>query len=361
MNFLIDPDIRKAIAPPGEFYHDEATYKTILEAAFRKSWQWVGHQDSIPEAPSAFPLILLEGSLNEPVVFTRDKQDHIRAFSNVCTHRGNTICRRPGAARNLVCSYHRRTFDLGGKMIAAPGFPLTDTFPSASDHMFEWKMKILGPHIFISANPNFDFETVLSEIQKRISFLPMHDFRFDPSRSSRYTVKANWVLYCDNYLEGLHIASVHGKSIAPTQDPEGYEIHLMPHSSLQIGISKPGGISLDIPANSPDAGKNVAAYYFWIFPNMMFNFYPWGLSINVVKPQGIGLTYIDYFTYVWKPELLSPALTYNLRDVEMEDGEIVEMVQAGTGSRQYQGGKYAPEAEKAVHHFHRHLAELLPA
>ena len=55
----------------------------------------------------------------------------------------------------------------------------------------------------------------------------------------------------------------------------------------------------DLPEGHPDFGKKVAAYFYWIFPNMMFNFYPWGLSINIVKPLLINKTKVAFLTYVW--------------------------------------------------------------
>ena len=65
---------------------------------------------------------------------------------------------------------------------------------------------------------------------------------------------------------------------------------------------------------------------------MMFNFYPWGLSINVVKPKSPEYTEIDYFTYVWKEELMEKGAGADLDKVELEDEEIVESVQKGVKS-----------------------------
>ena len=61
----------------------------------------------------------------------------------------------------------------------------------------------------------------------------------------------------------------------------------------------------ELPKSSIDYGKNVLAYYFWVFPNMMFNFYPWGLSINIVKPISINFTKVEFRSYVWDESKLS--------------------------------------------------------
>lgn len=57
---------------------------------------------------------------------------------------------------------------------------------------------------------------------------------------------------------------------------------------MQLGIAKEGELVFDLPADSIDFGKQVAAYYYWVFPNLMLNFYPWGLSVNIVQPNGVG-------------------------------------------------------------------------
>ena len=53
---------------------------------------------------------------------------------------------------------------------------------------------------------------------------------------------------------------------------------------MQIGIAAEDDICLDLPKECKDYGRNIAAYYFWLFPNLMLNFYPWGLSVNIITP-----------------------------------------------------------------------------
>jgi len=65
-----------------------------------------------------------------------------------------------------------------------------------------------------------------------------------------------------------------------------------------------GGDCFDLPSSSPDFNQQVAAYYYFVFPNLMFNFYLWGLSLNVVEPLQTDLTRISFYTFVWKPEKL---------------------------------------------------------
>ena len=112
----------------------------------------------------------------------------------------------------------------------------------------------------------------------------------------------------------------------------------------------------DLP---PDQGKRVAAYYAWLFPNLMLNFYPWGLSINVVKPLAVDRTRVTFLSYVRDPGKLDRGAGAGLDRVEMEDEAIVEATQRGVRSSHYDRGRYSPTREQGVHHFHRLLAEAV--
>lgn len=93
----------------------------------------------------------------------------------------------------------------------------------------------------------------------------------------------------------------------------------------------------------------------------MFNFYPWGLSINVVKPLGVNLTRVSFLSYVWRAERLGSGAGAELDRVEREDEAVVEATQRGVRSRLYDRGRYSPTREQGVHHFHRLLASRLNA
>ncbi|MDH3711488.1 MAG: hypothetical protein OER04_16460, partial [Cyclobacteriaceae bacterium] len=115
----------------------------------------------------------------------------------------------------------------------------------------------------------------------------------------------------------------------------------------------------ELPEDHIDYGKNVAAYYYWVFPNMMFNFYPWGLSVNVVRPLALDRTRVSFITYVYDASKLDSGAGALLDKVEREDEFVVEGVQKGVRSRFYHTGRFSPTREQGVHHFHRLLAEFL--
>jgi choline monooxygenase len=194
---------------------------------------------------------------------------------------------------------------------------------------------------------------------ERVEWMPLMDFHFRPDLSKEFLVDANWALYCENYLEGFHIPFVHS-ALNTLIDYSDYQTELFfPFSSLQIGVSKTGADHFDLPASSQDYGKKIAAYYFWVFPNMMFNFYPWGLSVNLVLPLAVDKTKVSFLIYVWNEEKRNKGAGGILDKVELEDEEIVQKVQRGVRSRFYRHGRYSVTRERGTHHFHRLLAEFL--
>jgi choline monooxygenase len=92
---------------------------------------------------------------------------------------------------------------------------------------------------------------------------------------------------------------------------------------------------------------------------MMFNIYPWGLSINVVKPLAVDRCRVSFLAYVWDPAKLDSGAGTELDRVEREDESVVEAVQHGVRSRLYERGRYSPKHETGTHHFHRMLVEQI--
>ena len=156
--------------------------------------------------------------------------------------------------------------------------------------------------------------------------MPIKDFIFDPNASRDYLVKANWALYCDNYLEGFHIPFIH-KDLAKTLDYSKYKSELFDFCNLQIGIAS-GGEQLLIYRIIYRFRPRNCAYYFWV-SKLMFNFYPWGLSLNIVKPINPKLTKVEFRTYIWDESKLEHGAGSILDKVEREDEDIVEKVQKG--------------------------------
>ena len=92
---------------------------------------------------------------------------------------------------------------------------------------------------------------------------------------------------------------------------------------------------------------------------MMFNFYPWGLSTNLIKPLNNELTKVEFRSYVWDETKLDFGAGALLDKVEREDEAVVESVQRGVKSRFYKAGRYSPRMEQGVHHFHKLISKFI--
>jgi choline monooxygenase len=357
-DFAIDSDIRRASTLPGYVYSDADYFELQKDRVFARSWQWIGDAAKVRAPGRVFPFTMLEGSLDEPLVLTADDQGVVRCLSNVCTHRGAIVVEGEGHLKSLRCRYHGRRFGLDGKFVSMPEFDTTVGFPSKKDSLPALGLERLGPLLFTGLAPEMSFEEWIAPVRERVSWMPLDQFARDPASSHDYLINANWALYCDNYLEEFHIPYVHA-GLAEQLDYSSYRTERFRYGNLQLGIAKPGEPAFELPSGHPNHGERVAAFYFWLFPNLMLNFYPWGLSLNLVAPLGAGRTRVSFHSYVWKAELRDAGAGGDLHRVEMEDEEVVESVQRGVRSRLYDRGRYSERREVGTHHFHELLAEFM--
>jgi choline monooxygenase len=357
-DFAIDSDIRRASTLPGHVYSDPEYFELQKDRVFARSWQWVGDAAKVRAPGRVFPFTMLEGSLDEPLVLTADDEGVVRCLSNVCTHRGAIVVEGEGHLKSLRCRYHGRRFGLDGKFVSMPEFDTTVGFPSEKDNLPALGLERLGPLLFTGLAPAMSFEEWIAPVRERVSWMPLDQFMRDAASSHDYLINANWALYCDNYLEEFHIPYVHA-GLGEQLDYSSYRTERFRYGNLQLGIAKGGAPAFDLPVGHPNHGEKVAAFYFWLFPNLMLNFYPWGLSLNVVAPLGVGRTRVSFHSYVWKAELRQAGAGGDLHRVEMEDEEVVESVQRGARSRLYDRGRYSERREVGTHHFHELLAEFM--
>lgn len=334
--FEIDQDIRRARTLASEFYTGERFLDLSKELIFSRAWHFLGHDT---EFGTLTPKILLAGLLNEPVLVSR-QESGIKCLSNVCTHRGKILIEEACEASLIRCGYHGRRFSLDGRFLSMPEFEGVEDFPGKDDDLAqlltaEWK----GFHFVSVTNPYAAFDELTTGVSAG-------DFSYPELRlTSRkeYEVNAHWALYCENYLEGFHIPYVH-KSLNEVVDYGTYTTEIFRYSSLQTGRDDNGAI----------AGR-----YLFIFPNTMFNFYPWGISVNVVRPVSPSKSVVEFLSYVSDESLIEKSAGADLHGVEMEDEAVVESVQRGIRSRFYSRGRYSPTREQGTHHFHRLIADFM--
>lgn len=335
--FNIDADIRRAHTLPSSFYTNERFFDLSREKIFARGWHFVATAD---EVHNLKPFTLLEGFLDEPILLA-ESEGEIACLSNVCTHRGKVLVDEPCYAGLIRCGYHGRRFSLDGKFLSMPEFDGVENFPSETDNLRRLGLERWGQFLFASLSPAASLIEFLGDAARTIDIASYANARLTSRRD--YEVKAHWALYCENYLEGFHIPFVH-HSLNKVVDYGTYTTDTYRYSSVQTGY---------------EADGTLAGIYLFIFPNVMFNFYPWGISVNVVRPASPSHSVIEYFTYVSDEAKLGAGAGADLDRVEIEDEAVVESVQRGIRSRFYDRGRYSPAREQGTHHFHRLIAEFI--
>lgn len=335
--FDIDADIRRAHTLSSDFYTDERIFDESKEKLFATSWQFAGLQSHFAEVE---PFEILPSFLSEPVLFTK-ADGRLRCISNVCTHRGKVLVGEPCVATLIRCPYHGRRFALDGKFLSMPEFEGVENFPAPEDDLAAVPHGISNGFVFASAAPAVPFDEIKKDLAELADFKPARDLSLTDRRE--YEIDAHWALYCENYLEGFHIPYVHG-SLNAVIDYPAYVTELRRHSSVQVATDRDG---------------KLAGRYLFLFPNTMFNFYPWGISVNVVRPVSTRRTVVEFHTYVSNESELEGGAGADLHRVEMEDEAVVESVQKGIASRFYRRGRYSPARETGTHHFHRLIAAYM--
>ncbi len=252
--YIIDPDISIARTLHSDYYTDNSIFIDSVNNIFRSSWQLVGHKEELKNN-NIIPIKILP---NESLVLTQDESG-LYCMSNACTHRGHLVCNKKANSRSMVCRYHGRSFNLNGKLKKAIGFDGVKNFPLDSDNLKNINMNEWKNFLFVSLENKLSISNVLNDMETRLSSFPFNELIYSEELSKTYEINAHWALYCENYLEGFHVPFVH-KGLSKEINNETYDTILLDNGVLQY-------------ANSKDEKNNIYGYYYWIFPNIMFNFY----------------------------------------------------------------------------------------
>ena len=335
--FDINPDITQAKTLSSKFYTDENYFHESKEKIFARSWQFVGLKQDIDNLK---PVTILENFLDEPILLTKN-HGKLNCLANVCTHRGKILVESECQSNGIRCNYHGRRFDLDGKFLSMPEFERAENFPSVKDNLTKIPLANWEQFLFASLNPIAPLTEFIAEMSEKLSGLNLEKLKFVSAKD--YEVRAHWALYCENYLEGFHVPFVH-PILNHEIDYGTYTTETFRYSSLQTAF---------------DDNGELAAQYFFIFPNLMFNFYPWGISVNLIKPINPSETIVTYLTFVSDESKLNIGAGADLETVELEDQAVVESVQRGIRSRFYDSGRYSPTREQGTHHFHRLICDFM--
>ncbi len=341
---------------PWSWYVDPAVLRLEHERIFRRFWQYVARVDEIAE-PATFHTSRV-GDL--PVLLVRDREGVLRAFLNVCRHRGSIVCRGSGSRQTLQCPYHAWTYDLDGRLLKAPRSEREGGFDADELGLIQMQVDTWGPFVFVNPDPDAPpLAEVLEDIPERIAEagVDVDALRFLSRAESEY--EANWKICTENFLECYHCAVAHpGFSAAMDVSPDAY---LLDIGTLRLSQSSPP--KPDPSASYDLSGEVEVGQFHLLFPGTVVNVMPGrpNISIGPIVPLAPERTYrfLDYYVApdageTWIEEMLA----FDAQ-VGAEDRVLVERVQAGVRSGLLDEGRLMPQSEQLVAHFQALVLDAL--
>jgi phenylpropionate dioxygenase-like ring-hydroxylating dioxygenase large terminal subunit len=344
---------------PASWYTSESVFNREMRAIFSRSWQYACRIDEVAH-PGDYRACRAG---NVPVVVVRNRSNGIAAFINVCRHRGAEIARDgSGGNRNtLQCHYHAWTWDLDGRLRAAPGSEQDPDFKNEDYPLTPAAVAQLGPYLFVRPDPQApSWEETVGELPRILSATPkpLTALQFRERRS--YDMKANWKIVVENYLECYHCAIAH-KAFANLIDLNEYTIVPHRYFSIQRGPMKPSAkASVDNACFMKEDGGQEGIYnYLW--PNFMINLYPGGgnASINIIVPIAPDRTLALYDFYFEEGMPEADSIVAFIDQVQQEDIILCESVQRGLNSGYFDRGRLVLRYENGIQHFERLVFEAL--
>ncbi len=364
--FWEDRPVRRGL--PAAAYTGEDFFKLEQERAFARNWTLAGFAHELAEPGDAVPATVA----GAPILLVRGKDAKIRAFHNVCRHRGLKLVERPcRGKRNLVCPYHAWTYGLDGRLLGAPHFGghrkhTAEGFDYETHGLVEVPLGQWHDWLFVNVAGNAaDFDSFLSPLKKQLGDLDLS--RIKPLYAiDSGTFECNWKFICENFVEPYHVPVVHPETAAGQPLNE----HYMVRDGHLVGCAvdvKETPAEQQRQARAREVCLDISARYLLLFPNFLFFLYLGDeTQVNVMlnTPVAPGRTHQRRVIYQLggtppPPETIEKwrALT---NDLIAEDRAMVERLQEGRRSPILKdGGVLSPVWEKSEHAFQSLVMEAV--
>ncbi|HEU5438266.1 MAG TPA: aromatic ring-hydroxylating dioxygenase subunit alpha [Ktedonobacterales bacterium] len=345
---------------PARWYTDAAVFAAERERIFRRCWQYVGLTEQVARPGDFFTATVGEA----PVVVVRDEGGVLRAYANVCRHRGSTlVLAECGQRKTLQCHYHAWTYNLDGSLRAAPGMKDEPDFDPAAFSLVPLPVEAWGPFIFLNpdrmASP---LNSVLGELPALVAAtgLDLGGIRRRVHRT--YEIAANWKVVLDNYLECYHCPVAH-PGFCDLIDVNDYVVTEYEHFSTQHGALTTSAAEGRADGLYDTRGGVREGFYAYLWPNFTLNIYPGpgNVSLNLFLPLAVDRT-LAIYDYCFADAVGIEEERDFVRfidQVQEEDIVLCESVQRGLSSGYFDRGKLMLTRERALRHFQRLVCEHL--
>jgi carnitine monooxygenase subunit len=332
---------------PFAWYSDEETLRRERSRIFARTWQYAGRAGQVAE-PGSF---LATDAGGIPIVVTRDATGELRAFLNVCRHRGAVLLEGCGRRNTIQCHYHAWTYDLDGSLRNAPRSDREPAFDRADWSLLPASVGTWGPFLFVNPDPEaVALEDWLGELPSILA----RDIDIDElvfHSRVEFSLEANWKIVAENFLECYHCPTAH-PSFSDEIDVHPDRYLLEPHPTFAAQFCRLKGTG--------ERGQ-----FHLVYPTTDINVFPGpaNLSIGPMVPVGPSRTlrYLDYFFAPdvdadWQRDFF--ALD---EQVGREDAVLVQSVHRGMASGMLERGRLLLDAEPLIAAFQGWVAgELQP-
>jgi glycine betaine catabolism A len=346
---------------PSSWYIDEDIFRREKQRIFYREWFCAGREEQLP-APGDHIVLDIVG---ESILIVRNREGELRAFYNVCRHRGARLCRAddpgtPGlavqggvvAGRSILCPYHQWSYDLDGRLIAAPHMSTLAGFDKNSVHLYPVGVECWGGFLFLHLTPAeaAPLAAQLGEVPARIERYPLAQLRI--GRSIRYQVAANWKAICENYNECYHCGGVHPElcAVVPSfKEAGGANLDWsrgIPHRDGAVTFTHSGKTTRRaFPGLSQDEQTRHKGEV--IYPNLFVSLACDHAAVFILFPKGAERTDI-LCHFLFEPHEIAkddfdPSDAVEFWDItNRQDWSICESVQRGMHSRVHAHGYYSP-------------------
>jgi len=330
-------------------------FRREQERIFGRGWCYAGRAHDLA-SPGDYVLAEVAG---ESMIVVRDAQGAVRAYANVCRHRGTRLIEKAQgrlAGHAIQCPYHAWTYGLDGALRSSPGMERSEGFARAEHGLIEVRAQQWDGHVFVNlAHGGASLVTHLGDLPARLRPWGMADLV--AVHEIVYSVAANWKLIIQNYSECLHCPIVHPQlqalshHLSGVNDPP-HAAYLGGHMELRPGVASltEDGKAVAPPLPGLDAAKRRTVAYYAVLPSLLLNLHPDYMMTFALHPQAVDRTRIDCLWYVHPESRASagfdptPAVTF-WDQTNRQDWQLCERAQRGIASSHYRPGPYANREE----------------
>ncbi|MYD76649.1 MAG: Rieske 2Fe-2S domain-containing protein [Gammaproteobacteria bacterium] len=350
-----DPDPLRSWSLNATCYSDEKFLRIEREQIFHRSWQFLCHEGKLKE-PGSYVAAEIQG---QSIFAARDTDGQLRAFYNVCKHRGHELLKGEGSRKLIVCPYHAWSYRLDGTLQSARRSEYISNFDPEGVCLDPVRIETFCHLVFVNLDPDAEpLSRQTGNLAREIMAYAPDLFFIYLANSVIYTLKANWKAVVDNFLECYHCPVAH-KDFCTLVDMDTYKVRT--HGIYSSHMAR-AGLSSNNAYDVADATvTDHAVWYLW--PNTALLRYPGKGNFMVWKfiPSGPEETYEEFdFYYETDQPVESEIESIRFIDevLQPEDIGLVESVQRGMRTPGFRQGRYLvdPEqsgmSEHAVHHFH---------